>query len=107
MKSAKIENSYPILYIDGMFFNVKENGVFVKKSLYLILAIDWQGIKKVLGFWIKNSESAINWVDVFSELKNRGLQDVLIISCDNLSGTSQAIEAVFPETEVKMCCSQN
>ncbi|MDW2928131.1 transposase [Mesomycoplasma ovipneumoniae] len=99
-KSQKIDNSYPILYIDGMFFNVKENGVFVKKSLYLILAIDWQDIKKVLGFWIKNSESAINWVDVFSELKNRGLQDVLVISCDNLSGISQAIEALFPKTDV-------
>nr|WP_318025305.1 transposase [Mesomycoplasma ovipneumoniae] len=58
-KSQKIENSYPILYIDGMFFNVKENGVFVKKSLYLILAIDWQGNKKVLGFWIKNTESQV------------------------------------------------
>ncbi|MXR10661.1 hypothetical protein DR088_00480 [Mycoplasma hyopneumoniae] len=49
-----------------MFFNVKENGVFLKKSLYLILVIDWQGNKKVLGFWIKNTESASNWVDVFS-----------------------------------------
>lgn len=102
-KSQKIDNSYPILYIDGMFFNVKENGVFVKKSLYHILAIDWQGDKKVLGFWIKNSESASNWVDVFSELKTRGLQDVLIISCDNLSGISQAIEAVFPQTDVQKC----
>nr|WP_240535860.1 IS256 family transposase [Mesomycoplasma ovipneumoniae] len=106
-KSQKIENSYPILSIDGMFFNVKENGVFVKKSLYLILAIDRQGNKKVLGFWIKISESASNWVDVFTELKTRGLQDVLIISCDNLSGISQAIEAVFPQADVKICCSPN
>ncbi|WP_318043512.1 IS256 family transposase [Mesomycoplasma ovipneumoniae] len=102
-KSQKIENSYPIFYIDGMFFNVKENGVFVKKSLYLVLAIDWQGNKKVLGFWIKNSKSASNWVDVFSELKTRGLEDVLIISCDNLSGISQAIEAVFPQADVQKC----
>ncbi|WHF53268.1 IS256 family transposase [Mesomycoplasma ovipneumoniae] len=102
-KSQKIDNSYPILYIDGMFFNVKENGVFVKKSLYLILAIDWRGNKKVLGFWIKNTESASNWLDVFSELKTRGLEDVLIISCDNLSGISQAIEAVFPQTDVQKC----
>ncbi|WP_341516042.1 IS256 family transposase [Mesomycoplasma ovipneumoniae] len=102
-KSQKIDNSYPILYIDGMFFNVKENGVFVKKSLYLILAIDWQGNKKILGFWIKNTESASNWLDVFSELKTRGLQDVLIISCDNLSGISQAIEAVFPQTDIQKC----
>ncbi|XBE77966.1 IS256 family transposase [Mesomycoplasma ovipneumoniae] len=106
-KSQKIDNSYPILSIDGMFFDVKENGVFVKKSLYLILAIDWQGNKKVLGFWIKNSESESNWLDVFSELKTRGLQDVLVISCDNLSGISQAIEAVFPQADVKMCCSPN
>ncbi len=102
-KSRKIENSYPILYIDGMFFNVKENGVFVKKSLYLILAIDWDGNKKALGFWIKNTESASNWLDVFSELKTRGLEDVLIISCDNLSGITQAIEAVFPQTDVQKC----
>ncbi|MDW2906456.1 IS256 family transposase [Mesomycoplasma ovipneumoniae] len=106
MKIAKIDNSYPILYIDGMFFNAKENGVFVKKSLYLILAIDWQGNKKVLGFWIKNSKSASNWVDVFSELKTRGLQDVLIISCNNLSGISQAIEAVFPQTDIQKCVVQ-
>ncbi|ATP59775.1 hypothetical protein CSW10_02430 [Mesomycoplasma dispar] len=57
----------------------------------------------MLGFWIKNSQSASNWVDVFSELKTRGLQDVLIISCDNLSGISQAIEAVFPQTDVQKC----
>ncbi|MEG3826049.1 transposase [Mesomycoplasma ovipneumoniae] len=102
-KLQKIENSYPILYIDGMFFNVKENGIFVKKSLYLILAIDWDGNKKALGFWIKNTESASNWLDVFSELKTRGLEEVLIISCDNLSGISQAIEAVFPQTDVQKC----
>ncbi|WP_341490523.1 IS256 family transposase [Mesomycoplasma ovipneumoniae] len=102
-KSQKIDNSFPILYIDGMFFNVKENGIFVKKSLYLILAIDWQGNKKVLGFWIKNSKSASNWLGVFSELKTRGLQDVLIISCENLSGISQAIEALFPQADVQKC----
>nr|WP_256998479.1 IS256 family transposase [Mesomycoplasma ovipneumoniae] len=100
-KSRKIDNSYPILYIDGMFFNVKENGVFVKKSLYLILAIDWKGNKKLLGFWIQNTESASNWLDVFSELKTQGLEDVLIISCDNLSRISQAIEALFPQTDVQ------
>ncbi|MDW2891371.1 IS256 family transposase, partial [Mesomycoplasma ovipneumoniae] len=87
----------------GMFFNVKENGIFVKKSLYLILAIDWDGNKKALGFWIKNTESASNWLDVFSELKTRGLEDVLIISCDNLSGISQAIEAVFPQADIQKC----
>ncbi|VEU71154.1 transposase, mutator type [Mesomycoplasma ovipneumoniae] len=102
-KSRKIDNSYPILYIDAMFFNVKENGVFVKKSLYLILAIDWDGNKKALGFWVKNTESASNWLDVFSELKTRGLEDVIIISCDNLSGISQAIEAVFPQADVQKC----
>nr|WP_309501198.1 transposase [Mesomycoplasma ovipneumoniae] len=100
-KSQKIENLYPVLYIDGMFFDVKENGVFVKKSLYLILAIDWQGYKKALGFWIKNSESASNWLDVLSKLKTRGLEDVLIISCDNLSGISQTIEALFPQTDIQ------
>ncbi|MDW2892071.1 transposase [Mesomycoplasma ovipneumoniae] len=106
-KSQKIGNSYPILHIDEMFFNIEENSVFVKKSLYVIFAIDSQDIKKILGFWIKNSESAINWVDVFSELKTRGLQDVSIISCDNLSEISQAIKALFPEADVKMCCSPN
>ncbi|WP_337905144.1 IS256 family transposase [Mesomycoplasma ovipneumoniae] len=105
-KSQKIENFYPILYIDGMFFDVKENGVFVKKSVYVILAIDWQGYKKALGFWIKNSESANNWLDVFSELKARGLEDVLIIPCDNLSGISQAIKAVFPQTDFQKCVVQ-
>nr|WP_318036447.1 transposase [Mesomycoplasma ovipneumoniae] len=94
-KSQKIDNSYPILYIDGMFFNVKENGVFVKKSLYLILAIDWQGNKKYWDFGLKIPNQQVIDLMFFSELKTRGLQDVLIISCDNLSGISQAIEAVF------------
>ncbi|WNM15188.1 transposase [Mesomycoplasma ovipneumoniae] len=94
-KSQKIDDSYPILYIDGMFFNVKENGVFVKKSLYLILAIDWQGNKKILDFGLKIPNQQVIDLMFFSELKTRGLQDVLIISCDNLSGISQAIEAVF------------
>ncbi|VEU61984.1 transposase, mutator type [Mesomycoplasma dispar] len=102
-KSQKLDSSYPILYIDGMYFNIKENNSYVKKSLYVILAIDWQGNKKALGFWIKNTESASNWLDVFSELKTRGLQDVLIISCDNLNGISQAIEAVFPQTDIQKC----
>ncbi|VEU61970.1 transposase, mutator type [Mesomycoplasma dispar] len=64
-KSQKLDSSYPILYIDGMYFNIKENNSYVKKSLYVILAIDWQGNKKALGFWIKNTESASNWLDVF------------------------------------------
>ncbi|WNM17729.1 IS256 family transposase [Mesomycoplasma ovipneumoniae] len=68
-----------------------------------MLAIDWDGNKKALGFWIKNTESASNWLDVFSELKTRGLEDVLIISCDNLSGITKAIEAVFPQTDVQKC----
>nr|WP_318036446.1 IS256 family transposase [Mesomycoplasma ovipneumoniae] len=102
-KSQKIDDSYPILYIDGMFFNVKENGVFVKKSLYLILAIDWQGNKKILDFGLKIPNQQVIDLMFFSELKTRGLQDVLIISCDNLSAISQAIEAVFPQTDIQKC----
>ncbi|WNM17019.1 IS256 family transposase [Mesomycoplasma ovipneumoniae] len=94
-KSRKIENSYPILYIDGMFFNVKENGVLSKNHFILFLQLIGTEIKKHWDFGLKNTESASNWLDVFSELKTRGLEDVLIISCDNLSGITQAIEAVF------------
>ncbi|AJR12571.1 hypothetical protein CSW10_02405 [Mesomycoplasma dispar] len=87
-KSQKIENSYPIFYIDGIFLMLKKTVFLSKNHFILFLQLIGRGIKKVLGFWIKNNELASNWVDVFSELKTRGLQDVLIISCDNLSGIS-------------------
>ncbi|WNM17573.1 IS256 family transposase [Mesomycoplasma ovipneumoniae] len=94
-KSRKIENSYPILYIDGMFFNVKENGVLSKNHFILFLQLIGTEIKKHWDFGLKIPNQQVIDLMFFSELKTRGLEDVLIISCDNLSGITQAIEAVF------------
>ncbi|WNM15143.1 IS256 family transposase [Mesomycoplasma ovipneumoniae] len=102
-KSRKIENSYPILYIDGMFFNVKENGVLSKNHFILFLQLIGTEIKKHWDSGLKIPNQQVIDLMFFSELKTRGLEDVLIISCDNLSGISQAIEAVFPQADVQKC----
>ena len=85
--------------MDAIHYSVRKDGVAVKKAVYLAIGID----KEVLGFWIGENESSKYWLNVLNELKNRGVQDILIMSVDNLKGFSEAISSVFPKTEIQKC----
>jgi transposase-like protein len=98
-----LDNLYPIIFLDGIIFNVKSEGVYSKKTIYLVYAITMEGKKDVLGIWISDSESSKFWMSVLMDLKKRGMKDVLIISVDGLKGFKDAITAVFPQTDVQKC----
>ena len=98
-----IEEVYPVIYIDGIRFKVKEDNRFVEKSVYILFGINTNGIKNVLHFSIAESESAKQWLTIFNQLKEKGLKDVLIFCCDNLSGISEAIKSAFPNAMVQKC----
>ena len=105
-QSRQIEDVYPIVFMDAIHYSVRKDGVVVKKAVYLAIGIDKEGRKEVLGFWIGENESSKYWLNVLNELKNRGVQDILIMSVDNLKGFSEAISSVFPKTEIQKCVVQ-
>lgn len=98
-----LDEMYPIVWLDAMAFKVKEDGQVVHKSLYNILAVTKNGHKEILGMYISESEGANFWLQVLSDLHNRGVKDILIASTDNLKGFSEAILSVFPKAEVQSC----
>ncbi len=102
-QNRPLEEIYPILYLDAISFNVKQDGQVIKKMAYTILGYDLEGFKDILGLWIGETESAKFWLGILNELKNRGVKDILIASIDGLSGFEEAINAVFPETEIQRC----
>ena len=101
--SRPLKQIYPIVYVDGIRFQVKEENSFVEKSVYIVIGIDCNGIKDILGFWISESESAKHWMNVFNDLKSRGVLEILICCSDNLTGISEAIRAVFPKIDIQKC----
>ena len=94
---------YPILYLDALVVKVKENGRVINKSVYLVIGVNLQGLKEVLGIWISENEGAKFWLAIVTELQTRGVSDVLIACVDGLKGFPEAIEAVFPRTQVQLC----
>ena len=102
-QSRQLEDVYPIVFMDAIHYSVRKDGVVVKKAVYLAIGIDKEGRKEVLGFWIGENESSKYWLNVLNEFKNRGVQDILIMSVDNLKGFSEAISSVFPKTEIQKC----
>lgn len=102
-QNRPLEEVYPIIYLDGMVFNVRQDGQVIKKTAYSILGFNLEGVKEVLGIWIGEAESAKFWLNVLNELKNRGVKDILIASVDGLSGFESAINSAFPKTEIQRC----
>ena len=94
---------YPIVFIDAIVFNVRDNGVIKKQAAYIILGISEEGHKEVLTITIGETESSKYWLSVLNELKNRGVQDILILCADGLSGIKEAIGAAYPLTEYQRC----
>ena len=98
-----LEKVYPVIYLDGIVFSVHGDGSIVKKTAYLAYAINILGKKEILGIWIGDAESSKFWMSVLSDMKSRGVQDILIACVDGLTGFETAIHAVFPETRVQLC----
>ena len=98
-----LESVYALIYMDAVFLKMRLEGHVRNVALYTIVGINLEGQKECLGLWICETESAKYWLSVLNELKNRGVQDVLIFTVDNLKGISEAIEAVFPRAEIQKC----
>lgn len=98
-----LEALYPILYLDCLYAKVRDGGVVRNKAVYLAIGVNLSGHKEVLGLWIAQTEGAKFWLQVVTELKNRGVQDILIACVDGLKGFPEAIEAVYPKATVQLC----
>ena len=94
---------YPVVFLDGIMFNVRQDGVVIKKTAYVVFAINITGRKEVRGIWIGEAESSKFWMTVLSDLRNRGVEDILIVSVDGLNGFEEAIRSVYPRTEIQRC----
>ena len=102
-KKRPLESIYPFLYLDAIHYKVREEGVYVAKAFYTVLGVNLQGKKEILGLYLNESEGAKFWLQVLTDLQNRGVEDILIASVDGLKGFPEAINAVFPQTEVQLC----
>ncbi len=102
-QNRQLNAVYPILYLDAIQFKVRDNGHVKNKAIYLAIGVTIEGLKEVLGLWIAQTEGAKFWLQVVTELKNRGVSDIFIACVDGLKGFPEAIESVFPQTEVQLC----
>lgn len=102
-QSRPLERIYPIIFLDAIHFKVRKENRIVNKAAYSVLGINMSGQKDILGIWIGENESASFWLGVCNDLKNRGVEDILIACKDELSGFSEAINTVFPQTEIQLC----
>jgi putative transposase len=102
-RNRPVDEVYPIVYIDGIRIRVRDKGAVTVKVAHLVIGVDVEGRKHALGAWIAEAEGAKFWLSVLTELRNRGLRDILICCCDGLSGLPEAITTAFPDTVVQTC----
>lgn len=102
-QSRVLATVYSVVYFDAIHYKVRENGKIVSKAAYTCLGIDIEGHKDILGIWIGENEGAKFWATIFHELKNRGVKDILIACMDGLKGLTEALNSIYPETEVQLC----
>lgn len=102
-QNRPLDALYPIVYMDAIRVKARGNGHVVNKAVYLAIGINLDGAKEVLGMWVSENEGAKFWLQVVTELKNRGVQDIFIACVDGLKGFPEAIEAVYPDTQVQLC----
>ena len=98
-----LESIYAVVFLDAIHYHVRSEGQIVKKAVYIAIGINLDGRKDVLGMWVGENESAKFWATVLNGLRNRGVEDIFIACTDNLTGFSDAIEAVFPKTDIQNC----
>lgn len=102
-QNRPLDAVYPIVYMDAIRVKARNNGHIINKAVYLALGITMDGVKEVLGMWVAENEGAKFWLQVVTELRNRGVQDIFIACVDGLKGFPEAIETVFPRTQVQLC----
>lgn len=98
-----LESIYPIVWLDAIHYKIRENGKVLSKAVYTILGVNLEGRKEVLGLYISETEGANFWLQVLTDLSNRGVHDILIACVDGLKGFPEAIESIFPDTQVQLC----
>ena len=102
-QARPLESIYPIVWLDAIHYKIREDGKVHSKAVYTILGVNLEGRKEVLGLYISENEGANFWLQVLTDLSNRGVVDILIASVDGLKGFPEAIETIFPKTEVQLC----
>ena len=102
-QNRPLDDVYAIVYLDATVVKVRSEGRVIKKSAYLAIGVNLEGLKDVLGIWLEETEGAKFWLKVMTEIKNRGVKDIFIACVDGLKGFPDAIEAVYPKTEVQLC----
>ena len=102
-QNRPLEPIYAIVFFDAIFFKVRDEGRVISKAAYTCLGVDINGRKDLLGLWISQTEGANFWLGVITELRNRGVENILIACVDGLKGFPEAINTVFPETEIQLC----
>jgi len=102
-QSRPLDAVYPIVFLDAIHVKLRASGQVQTQAVYLALALTLEGEKELLGLWVGEAEGAKFWLSVLTELKNRGVQDILIASIDGLKGFPEAVETVFPQTQIQLC----
>jgi transposase-like protein len=102
-QNRELESTYPIVFFDALYLKVREESKVVVKAAYTCLAIRCDGMKELLGIWIGDAESSAFWAGVMTELQNRGVRDILIACVDGIKGFAEAMNAIFPNTQIQRC----
>jgi len=102
-QSRPLEEIYAVVFLDAIHFHVRSEGRIIKKAVYIAIGINMEGLRDMLGMWVGENESAKFWLSVMNDIKNRGVEDILIASVDGLTGFPEAIAAVYPKTELQKC----
>ena len=102
-KKRPLDSIYPFVYLDAIHYKIRDEGHYISKAFYTVLGVNLEGKKEILGLYLNESEGAKFWLQVLTDLQNRGIKDILIASVDGLKGFPEAINAIFPNTEVQLC----
>lgn len=102
-RTRELDAVYPIVWLDAIHYKIKDNGRYVSKAIYTILAVNIEGKKELLGLYLSDSEGAHHWLSVLTDLNNRGVKDILICCIDGLKGFPEAIATIYPNTEIQHC----
>lgn len=102
-QASPLEEIYPIVYLDALMVKIRDNGHIQNKAIYVVIGVNLEGQKQVLGLWVAETEGAKFWLQVLTELQNRGVKDIFIACVDGLKGFPEAIETIYPKAEVQLC----
>jgi putative transposase len=102
-QARALSSLYPIIYLDGIHFKVRQDGRIITKCAYIVLGVNEAGMKDILGIWVNEAEGAKFWMQVLNDIKTRGVQEIFIACIDGLTGFAEAISAIFPCTQVQLC----